>query len=126
MTRPFTGGTGNDSDAAPAGAHDGRLLLAFVLSGFAALGYQFLWIRLLTAVVGSETLAVTGVVAGFFLGMSLGSLFLRDRVHASTRPATLFAVLEVAAAAYAIASPWLIPWVGRVVLRWSPAELPSA
>lgn len=115
---------GNALKAVQAGTHDGRLLLALVLSGFAALGYQFLWIRLLTAVVGSETLAVTGVVAGFFLGMGLGSLLLRDRVRASASPARLFAILEVAAAAYAIASPWLIPWAGGGMLRWAPAELP--
>ena len=91
------------------------LLAAFSLSGFAALGYQFLWIRLLTDIVGSETLAVTGVVSGFFLGMAFGAWALQRPVQNASRPAALFAGLEAVTGLYALASPWFLPWASEVL-----------
>ena len=47
-------------------SRDRWLLGAFVLSGAAGLGYEILWTRLLGLALGSETLGVLGVLAGFF------------------------------------------------------------
>ena len=54
---------------------DTVLLLALLFSGFAALGYELLWTRLLSLVLGSESLAVLGVLAGFFGGMVFGACY---------------------------------------------------
>jgi spermidine synthase len=96
---------------------DRLLLLAFVLSGTAALGYEVLWTRLLSLALGSETLGVLGVLAGFFGGLAAGSALLHARARRSPRPARLFAVLEVAAALYALASPHLLHALARHLPR---------
>ena len=93
--------------------NDRLLLLAFVLSGAAALGYEILWTRLLGLALGSETLGVLGVLAGFFGGLAAGSALLHRRARRSPRPARLFAVLEVVAALYALASPHLLYALAR-------------
>lgn len=92
------------------------LVAAFALSGFAALGYQFLWIRVLTGIVGSETLAVTGVVSGFFLGMAFGAWAIQRPVQVVGRPAALFAGLEAVTGLFALVSPWFLPWGGEAML----------
>lgn len=86
-------------------ASDRLLLVAFCLSGAAALGYEILWTRLLTLGLGSETLGVLGVLAGFFGGMALGSAFFHDRARRARDPLRLFIRLELAAAAFAAISP---------------------
>jgi hypothetical protein len=53
---------------------DAALLLAFFLSGAAALGYELLWTRLLGFALGSETVGVLATLAGFFGGMALGAV----------------------------------------------------
>jgi len=44
-----------------------------VLSGFAALIYQVVWVRLLSLSMGSTSAAVSTILAAFFLGLALGS-----------------------------------------------------
>ena len=64
---------------ASAGLHPnpGWILIPIVAaSGFAGLGYEMVWTRLLSAALGSEMMAVLGAVAGFFAGLSLGAFFL--------------------------------------------------
>lgn len=107
--------------SAPAG--EGLLLLALFLSGAAALGYQVLWTRLLALALGSETLGMLGVLTGFFGGLALGSWLLHSRARRSPAPALLFARLELAAALYALASPWLLHELAR---RLPPLLGPAA
>ncbi len=87
---------------------DRWLIVAFGLSGAAALGYELLWTQLLALALGHETLGVLGVLAGFFGGMAAGAAFLHPRVKTSANPAALFVRLELVAAGYALASPWLL------------------
>ncbi len=95
------------------GARDRWLLGAFVLSGAAGLGYEILWTRLLTLALGSETLGVLGVLAGFFGGMALGAAALHGRARRSADPVRLFVRLELFAAGFAVLSPfWLHGLVG--------------
>jgi spermidine synthase len=88
--------------------NDTLLLLAFGLSGLAGLGYEILWTRLLGIGIGSEMLAVFGVLAGFFGGMALGAALLQPLTRRVKHPLFLFAVLEIIAAVYALASPSLL------------------
>lgn len=87
---------------------DRWLIVAFGLSGAAALGYELLWTQLLSLALGHETLGMLGVLAGFFGGMAAGAAVLHPRVRASKNPIALFVRLELVAAAYALGSPWLL------------------
>ncbi|MDQ2688764.1 MAG: spermidine synthase, partial [Chloroflexota bacterium] len=99
-------------DATPA---DGALLLAFFLSGAAALGYELLWTRLLGFALGSETVGMLATLAGFFGGMALGAALLHRRAETSPDPVRLFIVLELVAAGFALASPYLLHLLAREV-----------
>lgn len=46
------------------------------LSGFAGLGYEMVWTRMLSVGLGHEIVSVLAVVAAFFCGMASGSWFL--------------------------------------------------
>jgi spermidine synthase len=49
------------------------LLVLFAGSGFLSLGYEVLWTRLLTQVVGSSTYAFSIILIGFLFGIAAGS-----------------------------------------------------
>src|SRR5262245_4457846 len=86
------------------------LCTVFFASGFAALLYQTAWQRLLTFFGGSDVLSVTLVVAAFMAGLGLGSLAgggLADRLSHRGR-LLAFAASEVAIAAFAFSSTWLL------------------
>ncbi|MCB1036023.1 MAG: hypothetical protein KDD47_19535, partial [Acidobacteria bacterium] len=102
---------------------DRLLLLAFLLSGSASLGYEILWTRLLSIALGSETLGVLAVLSGFFGGMALGSWWLHGAVRRSPRPVRLFALLEGTAALFALVSP---PWLSWLAQRLPPLLGPFA
>lgn len=90
-----------------------------MLSGAAGLGYEILWTRLLTLGLGSETLGVLGVLAGFFGGMALGAFALHDRARRAADPVRLFARLELTAAVFALVSPW---WL-HALTSWLPPAI---
>lgn len=50
------------------------LTVLFLLSGFSALVYQVLWLRLLSLVFGVTVHAASTVLAAFMAGLALGSL----------------------------------------------------
>ncbi len=99
----------------PGSQRDNVLLLAFFVSGVSALGYELLWTRMLSLALGNETLGVLGVLAGFFGGLALGAAALHRRAIEAKDPVRMFAVLEVAAAAYALVSPWILYGLARVL-----------
>ncbi|MBX7081584.1 MAG: hypothetical protein K1X88_20450 [Nannocystaceae bacterium] len=99
-------------------ASDTRLLAAVVCSGFAALGYEIVWTRLCTPMLGSETLGVLATLAGFFGGMALGAALLHRRAVAGPDPIALFQRLELGAAAFAAVSPWLLHALGSAIPAW--------
>ncbi|MEM9820846.1 MAG: hypothetical protein AAF985_07230 [Bacteroidota bacterium] len=94
------------------------LLLAVVLSGAAALGYEMMWTRLLSLVVGGELLGILGVLAGFFGGMAIGAFSLSKRAAQSKSPLKVFFLLEGAIALYGLISPYLIHLMSQRVPTW--------
>ncbi|MGA2180245.1 MAG: fused MFS/spermidine synthase [Verrucomicrobiota bacterium] len=94
---------------------DRLLLLAFFSSGFAALGYELLWTRLLSLALGSEMMGVLGVLAGFFGGMVGGAYYLNNHAHKAKNPAVFFSFLELFAAVYAWGSPHFLLWLARTL-----------
>jgi spermidine synthase len=86
-----------------------------VCSGTAALGYEIVWTRLCTPMLGSETLGVLATLAGFFGGMALGAAVWHRRAVSGADPIGLFVRLELVAAAFAIVSPYLFHALGRAI-----------
>ena len=89
-----------------------------LLSGFAGLGYQVVWIRMLSIGLGHEVVAVLAVVAAFFFGLALGALVLDRRVGESKRPGLWYAGLEAVIGVWSLALIWLIPPFGDWVSEW--------
>lgn len=79
------------------------ILAAFFLSGFSALVYETLWVRILSLVFGNTTIAVSAVLSSFMAGLSLGSYFsgkLSDRIGPK-RLLSIFILLEILTAVFA-------------------------
>jgi spermidine synthase len=93
--------------------HGYSLYLYLFLSGFAGLGYQMVWTRMLSVGLGHEIIAVLAVVASFFSGMSLGSFVLDGRVSRSDHPGRWYAALEAIIGIWSIVLIALIPWANR-------------
>jgi len=96
------------------------------LSGFAGLGYEVVWVRLLAVSLGHEIVAILGVVAALFAGLALGSLVLGRRIAASAEPGRWYAALEVAIALWALVLIALLPWVGDLVPHLVPIDAAPA
>ncbi len=88
-------------------------LLALLLfgSGFSALVYQVIWVRLLGLVFGVTVYAASTVLAAFMGGLALGSYLagrLSDRVRS---PLRWFAAAETLIGLSALATPTLLAWM---------------
>jgi spermidine synthase len=84
-------------------------LLAFFLSGFAAVLYQVIWQRLLAFFSGADIYSITIIVAAFMAGLGLGNIVggrLADRLGArwSLRA---FAIAEIAIGVFGLLSKFL-------------------
>ncbi|MBI5243347.1 MAG: fused MFS/spermidine synthase [Elusimicrobia bacterium] len=93
------------------------ICLSFFLSGFAALIYEILWVRLITLFCGNTTLATSAVLAAFMAGLALGSFFggrAADRGDLR-RLLLIYACLEAAIA--------LSGWLSRPAIRFIGAAL---
>ena len=106
----------------PSTNHAPRLITVLALSGFAGLAYEVLWTRMLGAVLGTDMMSVMGVVTGFFAGLGIGALLLDGPIGRARHAGRAYAWVEVAIAAWAIVSLWLIPAAGRAL----PALLGAA
>jgi len=73
-----------------------RLFFAAIfLSGFSALIYQLIWVRLLGLVFGVSSFAVATVVAVFLLGLGLGSYFFGRWSERTANPLRLYLYVEL-------------------------------
>jgi spermidine synthase len=91
-------------------------------SGFAGLGYEVVWSRLLAVSLGHEFIAVLGVVAGMFAGIALGSLTPGRHISRSAVPGRWYAVLEVVIGAWALALIPLSGFAGDIVAALLPID----
>jgi spermidine synthase len=108
----------NPKSPAPAAAQPDlrwRLIPIIAASGFAGLGYEMVWTRLLSAALGSEMMAVLGAVAGFFAGLSLGAFFLDGPIRRARSPQIAYASLEMVIGFWGFVSVWLLPAAGRII-----------
>jgi len=80
----------------------------FFLSGFAGLALEMVWSRMLSLHIGGSAEAVTAVVTAYMGGLGLGSLAAASFARRVRRPLRLYALLEIAVALFALASPLLL------------------
>ncbi|MCC5950940.1 MAG: fused MFS/spermidine synthase [Acidimicrobiia bacterium] len=98
-------------------------VVLFVVSGFAALVYQVLWVREVGLLVGSTAQAAALTIAVFFSGIALGSWWWGRRVRRATRPLLWFGLVELAVAASALALFGLVPLYDLVA---PPLDAPAS
>jgi len=72
-----------------------RVPLAFMLSGFSALVYEVIWVRLLGDLFGHTAYAVQVVLAVFFGGLALGSYVSGRFKRAGRDPLKVYAIIEI-------------------------------
>ena len=85
------------------------------LSGFAGLGYEMVWTRMLAVGLGHEIAAVLAVVAAFFCGLALGAYSLDGMVSRSRFPGRWFAALEASIGVWSVVLIVLIPWFNKTI-----------
>jgi predicted membrane-bound spermidine synthase len=98
--------------------------MLFAVSGAAALIYQICWQRLLFEGFGVDIDSVTIVVSTFMLGLGLGALAggeLADRYPDRVIP--MFAIIEIATAAFGVSSPHLIRAVSAAAVDGTLAAI---
>ena len=93
----------------------------FVVSGGAALVYQVVWSRMLSAVFGVTAFAVATVLVSFMGGMALGAAILGTRADRVARPLRMFALLEAGIGVYAVLMPWLLAGMDAALVALWPS-----
>jgi len=90
------------------------ILLIFLLSGFAGLAYELVWVKTLSLIFGVSSPAITTVLASFMGGLALGSLIFGHRADRSRSPLRLYAVLEVGIGVSALLLPYLFSVINGI------------
>jgi spermidine synthase len=80
----------------------------FFVSGFAGLALEMVWSRMLALHIGGSAEAVTAVVTAYMGGLGLGSLAAASFARRVARPLRVYALLEIAVALFALASPFIL------------------
>jgi len=102
-------GAYTQNHAEPVFAQRWLFYLVVVFSGFAGLGYQMVWSRMLAVALGHEVVAVLAVVAAFFIGLALGGFLLNKNIRQSQRPQLWYVALELVIALWALVLIAVVP-----------------
>lgn len=92
-----------------------KLMPIVMASGFAGLGYEMVWTRILSVALGTEMMAVLGSIAGFFAGLALGAFALDGPIRRARSPRRAYIILEVVIGLWGLTSIWLLPAAGRLL-----------
>ena len=80
----------------------------FTLSGALGLGYQLVWIRKATLIVGASQIALATVLTSFFIGLAFGSLWVGGHLRSRRlSPLFVYGVFEAVIGIYALGFPSL-------------------
>ncbi|MGD8451840.1 MAG: fused MFS/spermidine synthase [Phycisphaerae bacterium] len=114
-SRPVPATTAGDEPSAPPLTPGVRaiVLVAFAVSGFAAMVYQITWTRALIMSLGSSTYSFTCILAAFILGLALGSLIVARWADRWTDPVLILGGLELAIGLIAVL---IVPLHGYIPL----------
>ena len=94
------------------------VLVAFAVSGFAALGYEVAWTRLLTPFLGNSVYAFSAMLTAFLSGTALGSLCLSGCVDRRKRLVAGLGLIEAAIGFYVLLSVCLLGWFAESLTRF--------
>ncbi len=123
MRTPAPAAVARDRPAGPAAWPERFALGGIAVGGFCALGYEVLWTRTLTMVVGTSTYSFAIMLAAFLGGIALGSILCgawlaRRRQREDDRgPVAAFALVEIVLAAAALAATALMSRLPEHALR---------
>jgi spermidine synthase len=114
---------GRPEDAGPPALYPSAALrwaiVAFAVSGFAGLGLEVAWTRLITLIFTGTTYAFTTMLAVYLVGIAAGSLAFGRIADRSADPLRLFGMLEIAIGVSVLAVAPLFPlgprWVARLI-----------
>src|SRR5262249_43080922 len=90
-----------------------KLIPIVTASGFAGLGYEIVWTRVLSLALGTEMMAVLGAVTGFFAGLAFGAFLLDRLIRRAISPRLVYAALEAVIGLWGVISAWLWRAAGR-------------
>ena len=93
------------------------LALLFLASGFSALVYQIVWLRLLALVFGVTVYAASAVLTSFMAGLALGSWLGGRAADRVGNPLRAFAYVELGIGASALAVPLLLEVAQTLYVR---------
>ncbi|CAA9214257.1 MAG: hypothetical protein AVDCRST_MAG77-110 [uncultured Chloroflexi bacterium] len=91
------------------------LLVAFFLSGFASLGYQVIWTRILAIFFEATTYAFTVILCTFLLGIAAGSYLISPVINRRVNWLFVAAILEWAIGFTALVSIAVIARMPQIV-----------
>jgi len=88
---------GHTQSSQEAGAWQSRLvLIAFMMTGFAALAAEVLWTRVLALVIGTTVYAFSAMLTTFLLGLALGSAVFSRIADRNRRPGLMLGLVVAA------------------------------
>ena len=88
----------------------GSILVSSFLVGFIGLGFEMLWIRLLSLVNKNTAYSFPSVLGVFLFGLAIGGYFWGRRADTSRNPVALFCKVELAGAAVAAFTFLVFQW----------------
>ncbi|WP_407155817.1 spermidine synthase [Bradyrhizobium sp. STM 3557] len=91
------------------------LICLAAASGCAGLGYEIVWMRQFSLVLGTEMMAVLGSIAGFFAGLALGAFALDRLIRRASSARQVYALLEAVIGGWGVCAIWLLPAAGRAL-----------
>lgn len=86
----------------------------FLISGATALVYEIVWLRQLTIVFGSTSVATSTVFAAFMGGLALGALLVRRRPRPGRPLLLIYGLLEIGLGLSALAARWLFTGIDAI------------
>jgi spermidine synthase len=96
----------------PTPPHLSRLLFVYAASGFAALGYEVVWSRILGLILGTSVYAFSSMLGMYLVGIATGSVVMGRFSAHIRRPLLVFSVLELSVAILGLASILVFRAVG--------------
>lgn len=87
----------------------------FLISGFAGLLYQTVWLRQFGIVFGTAESAVAATLAAYMAGLGVGAYFGGKLANSINRPLMAYVALELGIGASALSVPWLISYIQAVL-----------
>ena len=102
---------------------DVGLLLAVALSGFASLGLEVFWSRILIVIVGTTTYAFVTVLSCYLVGITLGSFLtslFADRVRDLRR---VFGWIQIGIVVSALGTLWMLRFLNTGTVETTLSEI---